>query len=80
MYIYTHTYVTSCDLGKSQLLSLSGKVKNSGIVQSIRLDVSVVPIWCWSARGCLESCWASVYTGIMKQWVLIRVKNALATG
>ena len=38
-----------------QWQSSNRKTKDPGVVQSIKLDVSAVPIGCWSTRGVLES-------------------------
>ena len=39
------------------------------------VDVSTVPVWCWRPGGFLESCWFSVYVGVMKKNVLILMKK-----
>ena len=41
----------------------------------MRLDVSVVPIWCWSPREVLESFRFLVCIGILKKQALIPVKG-----
>lgn len=44
-------------------------------VHPMSLDVSAIPVWCQSTGGCLESCWASVDTGIPKRWFLKSAKE-----
>lgn len=39
------------------------------VVQFMSLDVSAVPIWCWSPRDVLEC-----YVAIPKKWTLIPAK------
>jgi hypothetical protein len=50
-------------------------MENPVVVQSMILDISVVPIWCWKPGGFLGSCWSSVYFGIPKKWFLIQAKE-----
>lgn len=49
-------------------------------VQSIRLVVSAVPVWCWSPRVILENCQFSVACiGILKKWVLMAAEDCLSS-
>lgn len=48
------------------------KTENPILVQSVRLDTSAVPVWCWSPGGFLERFWFSAYV------VLIRAKDRLS--
>lgn len=50
-----------------QGLSRNGKANDWVVVQSTRLDISAVPIWCWSPGGFLRSCLSAVYIGILKK-------------
>lgn len=67
--------LTGCGLGSSTLAVSWGK-GNSGAVQSMRVHVSTVPVWCWSPGRLLEGCWISVYAGILKNLHLMPVFTA----
>ena len=43
------------DFGPSSPIMDEGKVKDLVVVQSTRLDVSAIPVWCWSPTEALES-------------------------
>jgi hypothetical protein len=43
-----------------------GKGKNLVVIQIMRLDVSGVPVWCWSLGRFLNCCCFSVSIGILK--------------
>jgi hypothetical protein len=66
-YIYIHLFewLTGCDL--SDVCVLTRKYKDLIFVQSMRLDVSAVPILGWSLPEFLGSFQSSVYIGILKE-------------
>lgn len=48
------------------------------MVESMRLDVSAVSVWCWRPGRFLESYWSSVYIGIPKKRVQIPAEETTA--
>lgn len=68
-------WLTQYNLGSLKMATSYWRVKNLGISQSVRPDVSSVPIWYLRPEGFLESCWSLVCVGILEKWVLISVKK-----
>lgn len=60
-----------------QWLSSERKAKNLAAVQSTRLDVSAVSVWCWSPTEVLESCQFLIHIGILKKYRLPAVRKWL---
>lgn len=58
-----------------QWLSSERKTKNLAAVQSTRLDVSAVSVWCWSLTEVLESCQFLIHIGILKKHSLPAVRE-----
>lgn len=54
----------------TKLLSPNGKSKELAVVQSITLDTSTIPFWCWDPSTVPESCQFLLYVGILKLQVL----------
>jgi hypothetical protein len=46
----------------------------------MRVDVSAIPVCCWKPREFLESCWFSVCAGILKELMVISIKEGLSKG
>lgn len=63
-----------------QWLPPYGKATNPVITSSVTLGVSTIPAWCWSPREVLERCQVSVYTGILKKWVLTPAEGWVRLG
>lgn len=61
-------------LSEHQWMAPEEKAKDLVVVQSKRLAVSTVPIWCWNYREVLERCPCLVSVEILKKRVLIPLK------
>lgn len=59
-------------------LSHNRKARNMVVAESMRLDVSTVPVCCWNSRQFSKSCLSSVCIGIPKKKVLIPAKECLS--
>lgn len=45
----------------------TGETESPEVAQSVKLDSSATPTWCWEPGGLLESCWSSGHAGRPKK-------------
>jgi hypothetical protein len=77
IFIYLLVWLLGCGPSSPIMLSPGEKAKEPVFIQIMRLNVLALPgcCCCWSPEGFLESCWSSVYTGVLKKSILTPEKE-----